>query len=204
MKKVLPLLCLALATIVPAPAQPTSPGPAAEAEAAINQLRTGLIDSFFKGDIDQALTYLAPDVTVTWQNGEVSRGHAEVRAYYQRMMTGPDRVVRELKAEPEIEGRHIHGDWAYSWGNLHDEFTLSDGRQLALNSRFTITTIKHGDRWLVTGYHASVNAFDNPILGLAIRKTTQWVGIGGGVAGLLAGIVVMGVFRRKAPAAATA
>ncbi len=202
MKKILPLLCLAFAAALPARAQ--SPATDAEAEAAIGQLRTGLVDSFFKGDIDKALTYLAADVTVTWQNGEVSHGPAEVRAYYNRMMTGPDRVVREIKASPEIEGRHIYGDWAYSWGNLHDEFVLSDGRHLALNSPFTITTAKHGDRWLVTGYHASVNAFDNPILSLAIRKVSMWAGVGGAVAGLLAGLILRGLLGQKKSASAAA
>lgn len=204
MKKIVPLLCLALITTVSAPAQSTAPAATAEANAAIDQLRTGLVDSFFKGDIDRALTYLAPDVVVTWQNGEVSHGPAEVRAYYNRMMTGPDRVVREIKAAPEIEGRHLSGDRAYSWGNLHDRFTLSDGRELALNSRFTIATARYGDRWLVSGYHASVNAFDNPVLTLAIRQTAQWSALIGGAIGLLLGLVGPRLLRRKKSSGAAA
>lgn len=187
-------LCLAASVFAQPPPSATS-----DAETAITKLRTGLVDSFFKGDIDRALTFLAPDVVVTWQNGEVSHGPAEVRAYYQRMMTGPDRVVREVKAQPEILGRQIYGDWAVSWGKLHDQFTLVDGRELALDSRFTITTAKRGDQWLVTGYHASVNAFDNAILGLAVRKIGWWAGLGGAVVGLLAGWLVARATSARRP-----
>jgi ketosteroid isomerase-like protein len=168
-----------------------SPPPASsDADAAITKLREGLIDSFFKGDIDRTLTFLAPDVIITWQNGEVSRGPDEVRAYYNRMMTGPNRIVQEIKAEPKVEGRQVHGDWAISWGSLNDHFVLTDGRSLSLGSRFTITTAKRGDRWLLTSYHASVNAFDNAVLTMAVKKTGLWVGIGGAVLGLLIGYVV--------------
>src|SRR5688572_22510368 len=73
-----------------------------DADAAITKLREGLIESFSKGDIDQLVTYLAPDIVVTWQNGEVSHGPDGVRAYYNKMMAGEDRIVREIKTEPEV------------------------------------------------------------------------------------------------------
>lgn len=194
MKRLLIALVAALAVISPSSAQTPTP----DAEAGIAQLRAGLIDSFVKADIDRLLTYLAPDVVVTWQNGEICHGPEEVRAYYNRMMKGDKPVVREVKADPQILGRQLYGDWAVSWGNLHDHFILTDGRDLALNSVFTITTAKRGDRWLVTGYHASVNAFDNPVLGLAMRKVALWAGLGGVVAGIVLALIGCRVFGKKA------
>jgi hypothetical protein len=120
-----------------------------------------------------------------------------VRAYYQRMMTGPNRVVREVKAAPEVAGRNVYEDWAISWGNLRDHFVLTDGSDLPFNTVFTATIAKRGDRWLVRGFHASVNAFDNPVLGLAIRKVAWRVGIGALVIGLLAGVILARILRRK-------
>jgi hypothetical protein len=32
------------------------------------------------------LAQMHPQATVTWLNGEVSRGHAEIKAYYDRML----------------------------------------------------------------------------------------------------------------------
>jgi ketosteroid isomerase-like protein len=171
-KLLLPALLLLSATAFAQTPAPTAPPPASvDATAAITTLREGLIDSFVKADIDRLLTFLDPDVVVTWQNGEVCRGPEAVRAYYTRMMTGPNRIVREVKATPEVLGRHVYNDWAVSWGNLRDHFVLTDGSELPFNTVFTATIAKRGDRWLVRGFHASVNAFENPVLGIAIKKT---------------------------------
>src|ERR1700677_1587949 len=188
MKKL--LACLFLALSLPGYSQSPQTPPSDETTAAITTLREGLIDSFNKGDIDKLLTYLDPDAVVTWQNGEICKGPDEVKAFYQRMMTGDNRIVREVKAAPEVTGRHVYGDWGVSWGNLHDHFVLMDGRDLQMNSTFTATIAKRGDRWLVVAFHTSVNAFDNPVMSLAIQKTGMWIGIAGAVAGLLLGLLI--------------
>ncbi|MEI9898409.1 MAG: nuclear transport factor 2 family protein [Chthoniobacter sp.] len=103
-----------LALAVASFGQSAPPADTDEAMAAIGRLREGLVTSFTKGDIDGLLTYLDPDVVVTWQNAEVCRGPEAVRAFYMRMMTGDHRVVREIKSEPEVLGRHVYGDWAVS------------------------------------------------------------------------------------------
>ena len=195
MKKLLTLLLLALA--VPGFCQSPSPADTDEATAAITRLREGLVTSFTKGDIDGLLSRLDPNVIVTWQNGEICRGPEAVRAFYTRMMTGDQRVVREIKSEPEVLGRHVYGDWAVSWGNLHDHFVLTDGSDLPFNSVFTATIAKRGDRWLVTAFHTSVSAFENPVLALATRKTALWLGLGGGAAGLLLGLIGARLLARK-------
>ncbi len=169
--------------------------PTDEAGAAITKLREGLVASFKKGDIDGIITHLDKDVVVTWQNGEVCRGPEAVKAYHTRMMTGDKRIVREVQSEPEVIGRQVNGDWAVSWGNLHDRFILMDGSDLPMNSVFTATVAKRGDRWLVTAFHVSVNAFDNPVLGLATHKVALWGGISAGVFGVLVGFFAG---RRKA------
>lgn len=185
MKKLIAFILL-VATAVPAFCQSSTD----EVGAAITQLRDGLVTSFRKSDIDGMLTHLAPDVVVTWQNGEVCRGPEAVRAFYARMMTGDKRVVREVKSEPEVLGRQVYGDWAVSWGNLHDHFILTDGSDLPFNSVFTATIAKRGDRWMVTAFHVSVNAFENPVLGTAVKKTALWSGIGAGILGVLGGLLV--------------
>ena len=199
MKQLIIWILLALA--VPGFCQSPSAANTDEAAAAIARLREGLVTSFTKGDIDGLLAFLDPDVVVTWQNGEICRGPDAVRAFYARTMTGDKRVVREIKSEPEVLGRHVYGDWAVSWGNLHDHFVLADGSDLPFNSVFTATIAKRGDRWLVTAFHTSVNVFDNPVLTLATRKTALWVGLSGGAAGLLLGVVGARLLGRKKDAA---
>src|SRR4051794_23590648 len=49
----------------------TSAVTAPDPTAAINQLRTELVDAFNKGDVDRMLLHLDDEIIVTWQNGEV-------------------------------------------------------------------------------------------------------------------------------------
>jgi uncharacterized protein (TIGR02246 family) len=166
---------------------------------AITELRQDLIDSFNKADLDRLLSHLDPDVLVTWQNGEVCHGPDAVRAYYNKMMSGPDRRVEKVAADPKVDGRHVHGDWAVSWGHMNDHFTLTDGSNLDMNSQFTATIAKRGNAWKVTSFHVSVNAFDNPILKLAARKTGGWAGVIGVVVGTLIGLIIGRRTRKTAP-----
>ena len=172
-------------------------------EQAITRLREGLVDSFNHDDIDKLLTYLDTNAVVTWQNGEVCEGTEAVKAYYQRMMKGEHPVVSKVTADPEILGRHLQGDWAVSWGILNDHFVLNDGRDLPLNSRFTATIVRRGNEWKVAAFHVSVNAFDNPIMMLAVKKTALIMGGAGALLGLIIGVLVMRLLRRKAKPDAT-
>jgi ketosteroid isomerase-like protein len=164
---------------------------------AIASLREQLIDSFNKRDIDRLVSYLDPDVVVTWQNGEVCRGPQAVRDYYSRMIAGPKPIVANFSSEPVITDRHVYGDWAVSWGNLHDHYQLNDGEKFALDSLFTGTIAKRGDAWKIVSFHASVNAFDNPILAIAAKKTALWTGMIAGIVGVIAGVIVGRIVSRR-------
>ena len=80
------------------------------------------------------------------------------------------------------------------------DFKFFDGREIALKSRWTGTFIKEDGRWLLAALHVSANVFDNPILGLAVRKTALWTGGGAVVVG---GIVGWLIGRRRRTAAPT-
>ena len=196
-KHLIAFLALLLVTVSAQVAAATD----AEAEQAITKLREELVDSFNHGDMDRLLTHLDTNAVVTWQNGEVCEGPAAVKAYYERMMKGDHPVVSKVTADPKVLGRHLQGDWAVSWGNLNDQFVLTDGRELPLNSRFTATVVKRGDRWVVSAFHVSVNAFDNPIMALAINKSLKIAGVGGLVIGVVVGVVIMRMLRKRNSAA---
>ena len=177
-------------------AQVKTPSVGADAEPAITRLREGLVDSFNHQDIDRLLTYLDTNAVVTWQNGEVCEGAGAIKAYYERMMKGDHPVVAKITSNPEVLGRHFQGDWAISWGNLNDNFVLTDGRVLPLNSHFTATIVHRGDKWLVAAFHVSVNAFDNPVMSLAVKKVSLLTGLIGLAAGFLGGVIVTRLLRR--------
>ena len=160
-----PLFCLALASsaLCQDSNHPEVTDSWEPPKAALDSLHSELIASFSKNDIERLLSHVAPHVVVTWHNGEVSERPDGIRAFYNRLMHGEKRIVKDAKFAPEILGKQVYGDWAIAWGKLHDQFLLTDGTNLPMNSVFTATIAKHENRWLVTGYHVSVNVFENPL-----------------------------------------
>jgi ketosteroid isomerase-like protein len=155
------------------------------------------MEAFNKGDLDGLLANLHKNVVATWQDGEVCRGRDGVRAYYDKMMKGDNRIVESVQARASVDELTIlYGDRnGLAFGSVDQDFHLKNGKQFHLNSRWTADVVKEGDRWLIAGLHVSANAFDNPILNQAIRLTGLWVGGGALIVGLLAGLLLARMFR---------
>jgi hypothetical protein len=89
-------------------------------------------------------------------------------------------VVTKVAFLPEVEGRRFYGNTAVSYGTLNDRFTLRNGQELPLNSRWSSTLEKDASgHWMLTSFHASANIFDNPVAALAARRAGLWAGVGG-------------------------
>jgi len=193
--------CVDVLSIDSADAQPTAAianNSSSEVDAELKVLREGMVSAFKKRDFETLLTFVTSDIIVTWQNGEVTKGKDELRAYNERMLVGPTSVVSEVDGDPEIQGRKFFDDHVISVGNMRDSFTLrATGEKLPLNSRFSALVVKENGRYLLSGLHLSVNAFDNPILAgaVGIYKSLAW---GVGLVGLLVGFLVGRRSRKKA------
>jgi ketosteroid isomerase-like protein len=195
------VVALAGVTLSPLRAQDGKPAKEDPAHEQLRTLRREVTDAVNKNDLDRLLTHLDKDVVVTWMNAEVSRGPDGVRAYYDKMTKGPDRVVESVTINPEVdELTHLYGDTGIASGSSQDHFKLADGRDFVVPTRWSGTLVRKDGRWLIAEFHASTNLFDNPVLHIAIRKTATWVGCGAAVAGLLVGFVVARLLRRRSPA----
>ena len=165
-------------------------------------MRDALVEATNKPDLDLMFQHVTEDAVVTWQNAEVTRGHRGLRAYYDRMMTGPDRIVASLKTTAQTDERtRLYGtdkSSGIAFGSLEQDFTLTDGMTFHLSSRWTAHVVKDAGKWKVSAFHVSANLFDNPVLQLAARRTAAWTA---GVAlpvGFLVGLAGMwAVFRRR-------
>lgn len=160
----------------------------------LRALRDALVDAVNKKDVDALLRHLHPDVVVTWQNAEVSRRHAGVRAYLARMLDGPDRIVDEFTTNPSVDELTIlhGGDTGISFGSSRDHFKLRGGQSFDLDSRWSATVVRQDGRWVVAAFHASVNMFDNPLLAGAQR-----LALGGAAGALILGLVAGYVIARR-------
>ena len=76
---------------------------------------------------------------------------------------------------------------------MNDSYTLADGAAFTLDSVFTTTVAKTTDGpadtggWVVRDFHSSTDAFDNPVLHLAVGRTFWYTAMGAAAAGLLLG-----------------
>lgn len=157
----------------------------------LRETRKDIITAIESRDVDRMLSYVHPDVVVTWQNGETTHGIAELRSFYDRL--GKDSFV-SFKVPHQADSLSIihGGDTAISAGHLVANYQLL-GSDYEFTSRWTATLIRHDGKWRVAAYHVSLNALDNPILNTA--KSFLWLAAIIGV--LLGGSFVFLLKKRR-------
>lgn len=178
-------------------AQKPSEDPAHEQ---LRQLRDGLLAAMNKGDLESTLTFLHTNCVITWHNAEVSRGRQGVRDYYNRVMTGPKRIVEQFHCEVNVdELTSLYGDnTGICFGSSDEQFKLASGRKLDVKGRWTAALVKENGRWVVASLHVSTNLFDNVMLDLA-KKSLGVAGAGCFIVGVLIGWVVSRRRKRAMP-----
>lgn len=166
-------------------AQDTPPEDPAHDE--LRAFRKEIVAAIVAGDIEGQLKLASPDIVVTWQNHVVCRGHDELRKFMKD--SGTD-AFKGYKVEPEADVLTLlhGGDTGISTGHSVGLYELLD-KELEFENRWTATLVKEDGRWLVAGYHVSLNALGNPVLSSA-TGTLFW-GVGGAaVVGLLVGWLI--------------
>jgi uncharacterized protein (TIGR02246 family) len=136
-------------------------------------------------DVERMVAQMTPDATVTWLNGEVSRGPDEIRAYYHRMVKGPERILDKYTTAAKL-GAHARffGDVAVADGTMQDAFYPVARKPFKLSSNWTSTSTKINGEWKVASLHLSANVFNNDLLDEA--KSAAWLAAAGGALGGLA------------------
>ncbi len=133
---------------------------------ALRALKARLMTAVNKNDIDGILAELHPNVVVTWQNAEVSRGRQGVRAYLEAKTKGTNPIVRGYHADINVdELTTLYGEnTGVAYGSSIEQFNLAGGQGFTVHGRWSATMVKENGRWLLASIHASSNLFDNPLL----------------------------------------
>jgi hypothetical protein len=206
---VLSLCCLApaafaqgaAAAAAPPAAVPTASAPAVSTAALhdeLRKMRDDILAAIDRGDVDGVLQHLHPNVIFTPMNGEVCRGPVAVRAYFDKMMKGPDRIVDSVHLDLKVDAlTDLYGDAGVAYGSSDDHYKLASGLDFPVHTRWTCSLVRQNGRWLITSFQAAPNAFDNPILHQKERAAALKAGIAGIVAGLLLGAVLARVLTRR-------
>lgn len=164
----------------------------------LRALRDRALAAIKDRNADALFAELTDDVAFTAMDNVPVHGKAEVKAYYDRMMSGASSVVQDMNItlEPDILSvLHNNGTTAVSTGNSIAWFKLRGGLEFTAPLRWTATLVNEGGGWKVASAHFSANMFENPI-DTGIRKYLYpMLGLVG-VIGLVIGFLVGRVRRR--------
>ena len=137
--------------------------------------------------------FVHPDLLVVFPDGEVLRGLDELRAYHDRMLGSEEPILSSYESDPVIDSRAFLDGFVLSQGRVNDRYTLTDGTRFGLDSRFTATLVPLPDGppetggYVIRSFHASADAFDNPVLRGIAGRAAAWSAAVAGVVGLAAG-----------------
>lgn len=185
---------LVFLAIAPLHAQP----PDQAAHDALRQLKTTMEKALNARDLDTIVANVDPNVVFTTMNGDVCRGPQQIRTYFDRMLTAPNHIVKDVKVSFDVdELTTIYGgDTGVAYGSSKDHYELTDGKTFDIRGRWTCTMVKSGDRWVIAAFHYSANVFENPIVDR--YKAAIWqAGIGAAVLALIAGVLLGRMLRRR-------
>ena len=184
--QILCFLTLALAVL----SQPVpEPDPHAEDRKLLLKIFHEIEESINSQSLDRMAAQMDPGAVVVWANGEVSRGPAEVLAYYDRMVKGKDRIITRYTTSAKLNGHArflADGTVAIADGSMEDEFTPVIRGPFKLSSKWTMTATKVNGEWKVVALHLSANVFNNVLLDEA-KSALMYTGGGAGLVGLLLG-----------------
>ena len=150
-------------------------------------------------NVDRMVAQMHPQATVTWLNGEISRGHDEIKAYYHRMVKGEKRYIDKYLTKAQVGApARFYGDGtvAVADGSTEDEFFPVARAPFRLSSRWTATSAKLDGRWQVVSLHLSANVFTNSLIEEA-TDAAWYTGVGGALAGLAVGFLAAWLLRRR-------
>jgi ketosteroid isomerase-like protein len=199
------IIAFGLLAQTPTRGQGQAPGTESPPDERIHQelraMRDRLLDALNGQDLDGLLQHVTENAVLTWQDAQVSRGHQGLRAYFQRMMKGEDRVVESVQSLAETdELTRLYGtdkDSGVAFGTLEQDFQLTNGMSFHLTNRWTAHVVKDGGRWKVSAFHVSANLFDNPVLAMVSRRTAAWTAGLALPAGLVLGLAGAWAYSRR-------
>lgn len=163
---------------------------------AVLQLTAGAINS---GDFDKMLPVLSEQIRATPINQEFLASRSEVSAYFKKWFGSGGYLKKlEITLNPDaLTDLSEDKTWGVVRGKGIEKYVLADGRPYELMTRWTATVAKESDgKWRIRAIHIGTDFLSNPILSEAERALGYALG-GGGVAGLLAGLLLGWLMFRK-------
>jgi len=151
------------------------------------------------GNYDAMLPVISDNVRATTITQEVMSNRAEVSAYFRKWF-GPGGYLKHLDMHFNADAlTELSPDktWGLVRGSGIENYTLADGRQYSMKTRWTAVLVKEADgKWRIRAIHIGTNFLDNPILDDAKSTAKRYVLIAA-VAGVAFGLILGFAFGRR-------
>jgi ketosteroid isomerase-like protein len=176
---------------------------AEEADHEIHQELRGVLttveNAINSGNYDALLPVISENVRATTITQEVMSNRAEVTAYFKKWF-GQGGFLKKLDMHLTADAlTELSPDktWGLVRGSGVENYTLADGRQYPMKTRWTAVMIKEPDgKWRLRSIHIGTNFLDNPILDDAKHAVVRYASIAG-VVGLIVGLGVGFLIGRR-------
>ena len=170
--------------------------------AELRALLTGIETAINNEKYADLTLYFSEKMRVTTINQQVLSSPNEIPNYFKGWF-GEGGYLKKLdiKLTPDaltqLYGVPGNPSWGLVRGAGTENYQLTDGRFLAMKTRWTATVTKEADgKWRILALHIGTNFFDNPIFDEVYGKI-KWYAAGGLVLGLILGALGMGFLSRK-------
>lgn len=172
-----------------------SPSPAAgvepnkEVHDQLRAMKDDCVSALNSGDFDAVLKLTDDQIVFTAMDARLAHGKEELRAYFDAMLKGPDRVVESFSTAVTVDRlTTLYGtDFGVATGTSLSSYKLTDGTAFEIENRWTASVVRRGGQWLLGSFHSSANVFDNPLLSIT-KKTANMAAVGVAIAFLLLGL----------------
>ncbi len=158
----------------------------------LRALREEFIEAVNAKNYDALIALLHPEVILTAQDGKnlsLIRRQDGVRKYLDRLLVAPGHGVESMKLNPKVDDLSViyQDNTAIAFGSSLDHYKLANGTEFDLKTRWSVTVIKEGEKWLLANIHVSTNLFENPVLA-TVSRMAIWLSIGSGFVFLVVGL----------------
>lgn len=166
-----------------------------ELRAVLNTIQT----SINSGNYDAMLPVVSDSIRATTITQEVMSNRDEVSAYFKKWF-GPGGYLKKLDMHFTADAlTELSPDktWGIVRGSGVENYTLADGRQYPMKTRWTAVLAKEADgKWRLRAIHIGTNFLDNPVLDDAKHAVVRYAAIAAVIA-LALGVLVGFLWGRR-------
>ena len=151
-------------------------------------------DAVNNNRLDEVLPLLDRDFSLTMVDQTLITEPAQLIDYFRERFEAKGSSLKSVHIDPEADvlTRFLDDRTGVNHGTSTDTYTLKNGRQVVLKTRWSGTFGKVDDHWKIVNLHVGVNMLDNPLL-----KAAEMTRYGWGFGGLLIGASVGFLSRRR-------